>query len=120
MPRDSACTHRRCGGRPCRQLTDEELTPTEDDLVFAQTLIDEGWYQISAKYRRVARLPADFPRGEDLLRPQFLATRWAKEFLDYWNNHYRRVAVTEYGAAVQTLTTKQFRAFKQLGGPTAL
>jgi len=32
MPRDDACNHPNCYGEPCKQLTNEELQPTEHDI----------------------------------------------------------------------------------------
>jgi hypothetical protein len=118
MPRDTLCNHRNCDGGPCKQLTPEELTPTPADLTFAEQLVAEGWLQVSAKHKLVARLPDDFPSADDLLRPEWHNTVHGDEFRRWWAMH-RRMAHRSSMARTKTLTTKQFRAFKQLNGRVA-
>lgn len=119
MPRNDACTHRKCGGKPCRMLTPEELKPSDGDLIFAQELIDDGWLSTSAKFHLVGKLPANFPTAQQMMAPNMRGTEHAREFMEWWD-HHRRWCVRCHGTALEKkLTTRQFRAFKVLGGGMA-
>lgn len=120
-PRGGPCNHQSCAdyGEGCRQLTDEELEPDEDDVAFAQRLIDEGYLQTSAKYRNVCKpSEADTPPSIDqIIRPEMLDTPAGKTLAMLWEDHlphFLRSSVSfQHGI---TLTVKQFRAYKKLGG----
>ncbi len=115
---DNQCTHPNCYGEPCKMLTPAELEPSPEDIALAQQLLDEGWLQTSAKYRTVARLPADFPKAINVIRPEWIGTEHGVKFTHWWNSH-RRMAHRSQEAITRELTVKQFRAFKKLGGQPA-
>ena len=120
------CTHKRCAGDECRQLTPEQLAPGPGDLELAQQLVDDEWRSISTRYRRVARL-VNCPEAEDVIRPEYHDHPAAKELISQWRFHkwhlLRLLASGNEGAReyaeVRELTIKQFRAFKKLGGQMA-
>lgn len=118
MPRHDECSHKNCDGEPCKQLTDEELEPGEDDLRYAGELICNGWRSVSNKYRTVANLPEDFPQAEQMIAPEMLNTHHGRELAKSWNYH-RKKALRTNEAITEDLTVKQWRAFKKLGGDSA-
>lgn len=82
MPRDTDCDHPNCGYGPCKALTPEELTPSNEDVELAERLIAEGWIQTSAKYRHIRRWkPPGPPPAEALLAPEFHDTAWGRRAL---------------------------------------
>jgi hypothetical protein len=114
VPRGGRCLHPNCDSGPCKQLTDAELTPGPEDLAVAKQLIADGFEQVSAKYRRVARVPPDYPTAEDLIKPEMLHTPQGEELADWWRGHCRFQVPRSPDAEVRELTLKQFRAFQQL------
>lgn len=120
MPRGGPCNHRSCAdyGEGCRQLTDEELKPTPADDEYVRDLIARGYYQISAKYRRVLGPLSVVPMAEELIKPEALETPAGRELADLWNNRHRRWYLGQnpkLGEEI-TLTVRQFASFKKQGG----
>lgn len=128
MPRGGPCNHRECisWGEGCRMLTDAELTPSEQDLLLAEQLAQEGWVQTSARYRHVARWKTPPPTIEEILRPEHLNTRWGKklaEKLAYETGEsgIRSAASFDRDLVEQReLTVRQFIAFKNRTRPEYL
>jgi hypothetical protein len=92
-------------------LTAEELTPSPEDVAFAQSCIDEGFMQVSSKNRRLARMPPDIDPVEAMRR--FAPEEFEKivHAATWWVR--RNMKDPEH---MRELTLKQFRAFKKLGG----
>jgi hypothetical protein len=99
-------------GRVDRYVVMDIGTATEAALAVAQRLIDEGYHQVSAKYRRVARLPKDVDPLE------FFKTHAPSE--------YQRVIAAAVSYVRRSMTEPEFMqelepdvyaAFKLLGGP---
>ena len=118
MPRHDNCNHKRYDGLPCKQLTDEELEPTEEDLRFASELIANGWRSVSNKFRTVANLPGDFPVAYQIVEAVYINTDHGDALMNLWNEH-RRSALRTNAAINKDLTVKQWRAFKKMGGDSA-
>lgn len=101
-------------------LTDEELSPGAEDITFAQKLIDEGWLQASAKYRHVIGPFPSVPGAADLIRPEVLNTPIGKRLADLWERdmpyYVRFHLVDKKDLQELTLSVKQFKAYKKLGG----
>lgn len=119
-PRGGPCNHRRCAdyGEGCRQLTDEELTASPEDEALVDQLIAEGYIQISAKYRTVAKLPPPV-HAHDLIRADALTTPAGKELASLWHSHHEnwRSAVARQNTADHVqLTLRQYRYFKKKTG----
>lgn len=113
------CGHRACGQGPCRSLSEEELTPTPEDFEFAAELIDEGWRSVSNKYREVARLPPK-SNAEDLIKPEALDGHpLGRDLADCWEKNKWWLLRCSPVAEKRSLTVRQFRAFKLLGGRVA-
>jgi len=122
MPRGGNCNHRRCDGGPCKQLTDEELTPSQEDEITAKMLVDDGWLSISTNYRTVALATDAVPTVEDMIHPEMLDTPFGKELAEYWIRHRRsmlRCCNDDSLVMTQDLTLRVWRAFKKLGGSSA-
>lgn len=125
MPRGGNCNHRRCDLGPCRQLTDEELTPTDEDLVVAGQLVMDGWLSVSTKYRTVALATAEVPTVQQIISPEYLDTSFGKDLAEYWHRHrinmLRTHAFQEDSPLVvsKELTLREWKAFKKLGGRSA-
>jgi hypothetical protein len=118
MPRHYNCSHKRCGGEPCRQLTDEELEPGDEDLLFVSNLIFNGWRSTSNKFRTVSNLPDDFPSPAEMVDAKMLGTRHGHDIMRLWGEHMLSALRTN-AAINKTLTVKQWKAFKKLGGLSA-
>jgi hypothetical protein len=119
-PRGGPCNHREClsWGEGCRMLTDEELTPTDEDMAFARRLIAEGYLQTSGKYRHVMGPQPKVPSIKELIKPEMLDTPAGRELAKIWEDHLPHFLQTlvRNGAQTVELTVKQFRAYKSLGG----
>lgn len=132
MPRNDKCNHHSCYGGPCKALTDEELTPTDEDRAFAQQLHDEGWIQVSSRYRVVRRwTPPGPPAAMDMIAPEFRDTRWGKlaaaviqRHVLSWNGlHQEHASLYAEGIPCgvpnplveeRTLTMREFKAYKAI------
>lgn len=123
MPIGGHCLHPSCPTGNCRKLTEIELTPTEDDLLFAKKLIDEDWRQTSNKYRGVAKLNNPLRDWRDLVRPEHhvLVEQATSPGTCYAGDDVFRswcYCAWQNPAWVErrTLTVKQFAAFRKLEG----
>lgn len=120
MPRDNMCNHPNCEGEPCKQLTNAELTPGQEDLEYAKKLIDEGYRSISTKYRMVVKYTVPRPAGKEIIRPELLGTVHGEAFAKLWDDQYSwGMRLGGENITKLELTVRQFRAFKQLGGKMA-
>lgn len=118
MPRGGPCDHRRCDG-DCRMLTEEELTPSPEDLVLARQLVADGWLSTSTRYRHVSRVLPGYA-ASDLLKPEMLATPAGKLLAEAWEQELRWALRSSYPFVEhKTLTVKQYAAFRAAGGQTA-
>lgn len=116
MPKNAECWHRRCAGGPCRAFTDEELTPTDEDMEFARKVIADGYHQVSSKYRWLAK-PPRMPLFSDIIRPEHQDTHEGRALARMYQDYVRsRIRIDSETIEV---TFRQFRAFKLLGGPVA-
>ena len=98
-----------------RALADAALA--EDS---ARALIADGWFQVSRKYRTVARLPEGKTGKEALLEssrrsvpdaPRWVACLSERDAADYWGRVHARAASLWLELDVAT-----FAAFRRLGG----
>lgn len=128
MPYNTKCNHKRCDGGPCKQLTHEELEPGEKELSLAEQLVREGWVSLSSNRRMIGRLKEEWPSAEELIRPELLDTSANREMIELWDRHRRHqlrrtasgnVASRERYVEMRTLSIKQYRAFRRLGGEVA-
>ncbi len=122
MPRGDACNHIKCYGEPCRMLTDEELTPTPEDLSFGQHLVACNWLSISTKYRTVARWKILPPCGDDMVTDYTRDTPHGQRLIKMWDhhNHFRDLRICgDDLVEKRVLTVREWAAFKQAGGQSA-
>lgn len=105
----------------CGKLDDDELEPTDEDLKYAKELIDQGWQSTSNRYRNVARFIEPIPDIRDMVSAEVLATYHGRRLADAWKRawHSSDLRLGGEGVEQRTLTVKQFRAFKRLGGKVA-
>lgn len=103
------------------RLTDEELQPHIDDIVFAASLVNDGWLSTSNSGRRVARWKQPPRLLRDLIRPEMLDTPEAKYYLRRGDISTFELRTPPPGLEREelVLTVRQFRAFKLLGGRVA-
>lgn len=103
-------------------MSDEELTviEVEEGVVSSlaveeemRRLVDEGYRQVSRKFRHVARLP-DGMTGLEALRSvdPDLHDRMMQRMEEEAADHFRRVHASEQGLWL-TLTTEEFDAFRR-------
>lgn len=130
MPRGGKCDHKNCDGLDCKQLTPEELEPAEKDVGKAQRLLDGGWISVSSRHRRLARATDKFLTADQLIKPKLQNTMQGGQLAMLWQSH-RLHAIHHYASQdpsnnkweglieEQTLTLREFRAFKKLGGASA-
>lgn len=103
------CNHPNCYGEPCKKLTPEELEATPDDLVIVDTVMRDGWQQVSAKYRLVMRWKAPPPKIADMIKPEYADTYFATQIRGYYDLRMAPDDLTES----MTLTPAQWKAFKK-------
>jgi hypothetical protein len=91
---------------------DQYPAPSDADIAEARQLIDEGYIQVSAKNRRLARLP-DGKNGYEALKEVSpdTADRFYELFLRSCAAQYLRC----HGRDHLQVTPEVFRALKQLG-----
>lgn len=124
MPRGGKCTHPEClsWGEGCRQLTDEELTPTPEDVELGKQLVADGWYSVSTKYRAIRRWRTPPPAPEDVVRPEFADSFFGKIIIGrtrHWSWLSELRAAPEELTETRELTIRQWKAFKMAGGVAA-
>ena len=124
MPRNGSCNHRRCYGEPCKQLTAEELAIRPQDHEIAQLLIEQGWYQMSGRFRHLARFP---PGTTDIVQLWIDARGECNSSL-HDEEHARKLGEKWCGSmwlsararmtpgCEMTVSLRVFRAYKKLGG----
>jgi hypothetical protein len=119
MARLGLCYHKACPPGQCQQLTPAELTPDPADIEYAKQLIAEGYHSVSNAFRHVSKYKNPRPTGAEMIRPEFLNTREGQAFVKLWDSrHTWGLRCDPENTIVLTLTVKQYRAFKKLGGPT--
>jgi hypothetical protein len=98
----------------CQEVSVPWAEPTAEEVVEAQRLIDEGWYQTSSKFRHLARLPPN-------RHPQFVV------FKDLGVVCFHENSAADYLCRMGPPHVEQivasrgvFAAYKKLGGGTAL
>lgn len=110
---------------PNGQLTAEEIEPTEEDTKLAKELIDQGFKQVSSKYRMLRRFketPAQPPPACFLLDLAQIPKEMRGDLIVRTDETLKSLYFKSLRCAKQsdvlevTLTVKQFRAFKLLGG----
>lgn len=100
---------------------------TAEHIETAQRLIDEGWYQVSRKYRLVARLPKGKTGIEALIEqerrsqyPHPQAEEWVERLGEgHAGDHYLRTKPRRLGQQdpdEQELDIPTFAAYRKLGG----
>lgn len=121
MPRNNSCNHRSCHGQPCKQLTDEELTPTAEDIATAAELISEGWLSVSSRYRTIAKASDKMPTAEDLIQPSMLNTKFGGRLAELWHRERLNMLRTASKNFVmkKELSVREWAAFKRMGGRAA-
>lgn len=92
---------------PNGQLTAEEIAPSEEDYALATKLIAEGYKSVSTKNRYVARMPFSVDVSFEPMEMRY----WIDQAVRLFSSNYLRIH-----AKPITLTVRQFRAFKLLGG----
>lgn len=117
MPIGKKCRHPNCDGGPCKALTPEELTPTEEDRALAERLVSEGWIQVSAKYRHLRRWKTPPPTLDEMIRPEhqnsYFAKRIKERFAFMYDDLELRCAPDDL-VEERTLSPREFKAFKDL------
>jgi hypothetical protein len=111
---------------PHEALKPEEVEPGPKELELAKQLLAEGWLSVSTKRRRVARLTDKWLTAEKMIIPEVLDTELGQVMQQLWRWEGRRILRRvasgrrdEQYIEERTLTVKQFRAFKRLGGDCA-
>jgi hypothetical protein len=98
---------------------------TEEHLETARCLIEEGWHQVSRRYRSLARLP-DGLSGVTALIDAELRSEYPHPDLESWakglgdthaGDHYLRCYALRDGNVCE-LDIPTFAAFRKLGGDT--
>jgi hypothetical protein len=103
-----------------KEMLDKDISA--DDLDLAKTLVAEGWYSVSNKYRRVARWSEPLPKVEDLIRPEMLHAPHVDRIIELWNKRWRPeldLRGTHPLIEERELTEPQYRAFRLAGGQSA-
>lgn len=97
-----------------------DIELTDEDLVLARELIEQGYLSTSNKYRQVSRLRTPLT-GKDIVRPELHDTLAGRTLIERWDRALSRDVLRGHDPEVEhrELTIGQFRAFKQLGGQTA-
>lgn len=118
------CNHPRCQGGPCNAYKPEVYTPTEDDKVFAEGLIKDGWVSCSRKYGHIVRWRGlRFTSPELVMREDAMAEPMgkmlAKTIATYIRCGYGLLGAPEEDVERMTITPAQMAAFKKLGGDCA-
>jgi hypothetical protein len=121
LRKDMNCNHERCQPGPCKALRPEDIPPFEEDFAVARELIAQGFRSTSNKYRHVRRLKRRVASFHEVVRPEFhdhpvmgyIADRWGM-----WESQVLRCGSLD-DVEEKTLTVRQYRAFKLLGGYTA-
>lgn len=116
--RGGKCDHPRCTGGPCKMWREEDIVITATDEELAKTLIVEGWFGVSSKYRIILRWKTSPPLPEEILVKEHQDTYWGKLVMDLYREQvlsdwYLRSAPKEY-VEERELTFPQYRAFKKL------
>ena len=117
MPRNTICDHPNCEGLPCRALTDDELTPREEDDALARKLVSEGWIQVSAKYRMIRRWKNPPPPPEDLVNPAWHDTffgRRAINILRHIGDENALRCAPDDMVEKRELSIREFKAYKNI------
>lgn len=96
------------------------VEPTKKHFDTAQELIDEGWYQVSRRWRTVARLPDGKTGVQALTEAETRrdAEKWAKMLGEgSAGDHFLRCHANKDGLWKE-LDVPTFAAFRKLGGDT--
>jgi hypothetical protein len=96
----------------------EKLEPTEADRALAAELVAAGWRSTSNKYYSIKLVKV--PAIDEVLvftdaAPDWLRKELREEYARWSERFWHRTG----GGAERTLTSTQFRAFKQAGGRVA-
>ncbi len=118
MPYEIKCSHKNCGGGPCKKLTPSEVIPTPEDRAYAELLLSQGWVQVSHKYCMLRRWKVPPPKPEQMLRPEFMNTYAGKEALRILRNlvdgdMFLRTAPNDL-VEDKTLSVPEFKAYKEI------
>lgn len=90
---------------------------TEEDRQIGEELVAAGYYQTSAKYRHVARLPKGETATEAMMRHDpGLVTKIKQEIERRCADDYRRLGYANLDGNAKTLRPGEFKAFKAAGG----
>ena len=112
----------------------EHREPTEQELATAQRYVNEGWSQISRRWRTIARLPDDMNGNQALLwameeydKSDLGLGQGVPDFKKEWamslsersaaSQFMRVYSCYDFAKHLQTsLTIFEFQAFRKLGG----